>query len=114
MKYFGARRNPSPRKITHAIDKTAKVQGDLAKAEADLHVNNDKLSGELATAEAVGAIRAVVAQNVKIEGQLHAAADELGVVKGMLRDAEAELADRSHHSGQGTDSIMDQLRRNSR
>ena len=103
-------RRTSIKPIVTARRKTQSVQGEIEKAETDLHATNALL---LATPQAQvtrADVKDAVERSVKVEEQLHDAAKELEVVTGLLRAAEAAVVPDADHagnrSGEGVDSVM--------
>jgi hypothetical protein len=99
--------------VTVARTKAKSVQRGVQAAEAKLHVSNAVL-GDARSSKVLStqAARAVIAQNVDVEEQLHEAVQELEVVGELLKVAEAPNAAHDDNivagrrSGAGVDSLM--------
>lgn len=107
-----ARRTRAAKILTTAIDKTEKVQDDLNHAARDLNTTNMLLSGSMSTVQAIAAVAGAVKQNVAAETKVQEAAEELEVVKDMLKDAQAAQAEAAPagNVGEGVASVMEHLR----
>ena len=102
--------------------KTAKVQRQLAAAEAELQSASAALV-EAVPASASTKVKAALAHNVVAEEKVHAAAEDLEAVTELLSEAQPQggAADRrpsarvrkkpvARHSGEGAKSLMPHLR----
>jgi hypothetical protein len=102
--------------VSVARAKTAKVQHDIAAAEAKLHGSNQVLANaDIGTVSTRASVKAAVAHNEEVEKKLHDAVDELAVVSALLKTAEAKNAVSGqgavagHRSGEGLDSVIAHL-----
>ena len=79
---------------SHPIDtahrKTAKVQQDLEVASAELGLAHDALERHVPPTEKKGDVAWAIGQNAVVEQKVQDAAQELGEVKELLREEQAE------------------------
>ena len=113
-------------RVAFAKAKTEKVQGDIQRAEAELHLANRVIADQLANGASEVDLGQVVVHTEAMEEKLRDATEDLQVVTELLQSEEQDrmrleqsLAERKAadsqaqpgtRSGEGSDSVIEHLR----
>ncbi|MES2784430.1 MAG: hypothetical protein V4684_03135 [Pseudomonadota bacterium] len=94
--------------LSTAIEKTDKVQEELAAAAENLEQANSVLTHPEAVSHVADVVADAVALNVATEAKVHDAVEELESVKELIKNAQVEQSSdkRTGRMGEGTASLL--------